>query len=271
MTTTIVAGRSHEVNVPSAAKVFIAVLWRDIYVTSRQLPSFFARVALQPLLLLFIFGRVLTSLGYASADYASLLFPGILGLTLAMSAVQSIAVPLTMDFGWTKELEDRLLAPMPVWLLGLEKLVFAAVNALIAAVLTVPAGLLILWSIPWRTDGIPLLIAVLVLGSLASAAIGLTLGVIVPPARIGMLLTVIFTPLLFTGASQYPWPSLSGMRWFQILTAANPITYISEGLRAALVPKVPHIPSWICLAALAGSTVLLGGIGLWGFGRRAFD
>ena len=58
---------------------------------------------------------------------------------------------------------------------------------------------------------------------------------------------LILTPLLFTGAVQYPWPSLSHLRWFQIVALFNPMTYVSEGLRGAMVPQVPHMRPWICV------------------------
>jgi hypothetical protein len=93
------------------------VLWRDIFVTGRELPIFLAQVVLQPLFLLLIFGKILTELGYARNGYAQLLFPGVVALTIVLTALQSTALPLVIDFSFTKEIEDRLLAPMPVgWL-----------------------------------------------------------------------------------------------------------------------------------------------------------
>jgi ABC-2 type transport system permease protein len=56
-----------------------------------------------------------------------------------------------------------------------------------------------------------------------------------------------------------------------VVTAVNPITYVSEGMRAALVPSIPHIPGWICVVALIGSLAVFGIIGLIGFRRRAID
>jgi len=61
------------------------------------------------------------------------------------------------------------------------------------------------------------------------------------------------------------------MRWFQVVTAANPLTYCSEGVRAALVPEVPHIAPWICLVVLAAATVLFTATGIKGFMRRAIE
>jgi ABC-2 type transport system permease protein len=223
------------------ARVFMAVLRRDLYVTWRELPVFLAQVVLQPLFLLLVFGRVLSDLGFTRPGYTAVLFPGIVAMTAVLTALQSTAFPLVLDFSYTKEIEDRLLAPMPVWMVGLEKIVFSALRAVAAAVVMFPVGILVVGSIPWRASGVPLLIAILVLGSVVGAALGLILGTAVPVNRINVIFAVILTPLLFTGASQYPWASLDRLCWFQVVTALNPLTYVSEGMRAALEPTVPHI------------------------------
>ncbi len=257
--------------VPSQRRVFLAVLQRDIYVTWGEFPVFLAQVILQPFFLLFIFGKVLGSLGYTRSGYASLLFPGLLALTAVVTSMQTLAFPLVIEFGWTKEIEDRLLAPMSTGLVAAEKVLFAAIRSLIATAVMIPIGILVLGSIPWRWSGLPLFLVIVIAGSLLGAALGLVLGTLVKPNRINIVFSLVFTPLLFTGCSQYPWPSLARLRWFQILTAANPMTYVSEGLRGALIPSVPHIAPWICLLVLAGSLALLLVIGTRGFYRRAVD
>ena len=153
--------------------------------------------------------------------------------------MQTLAFPLVIEFGWTKEIEDRLLAPMSTSLVAAEKVVFAALRALIATTLMIPIGILVLGSIPWRWAGFPLFLVILLLGSVLGSAIGLVLGTLVKPNRINIVFALVFTPLLFTGCSQYPWPSLDRLPWFQVVTALNPMTYVSEGMRGALVPSVP--------------------------------
>ena len=106
---------------------------------------------------------------------------------------------------------------------------------------------------------------------LVLAALGLVLGTLVVPQRINIVFSLVFTPLLFTGASQYPWPSLSRLRWFQVVTACNPMTYVSEAMRGALVPAVPHIHPWICIVVLVGALAALLAIGVRAFYRRAID
>jgi len=255
----------------SQARAFRAVLRRDVFVTLSELPVFVAQVILQPLFLLFVFGKVLGALGYTRRGYADLLFPGLLALTAMITAIQTLAFPLMVEFGWTMEIEDRLLAPMATGLVAMEKVLFATLRAMVAAALMIPVGILVLGSIPWRWAGLPLLLAAMALGSLLGAGFGLVLGTLVAPNRINIVFSLIFTPLLFTGCVQYPWPALARLQWFQVVTAANPMTYVSELMRAALVPLVPHITPWVCLTVLGATITALLTIGVRGFYRRAID
>jgi ABC-2 type transport system permease protein len=253
----------------SRKTVFLAVLERDLYVTARDLPFLFLQVLLQPLLLLFVFGRLLTSLGYTNHSYAELFFPGMVSLTAVVTGIQTLAFPLVSEFGWTKEIEDRLLAPMSTRLVAIEKIVFSMIRSLLSAAIMIPVGGLVLGSLPWRWGGSPLFVVALFLGSALGASLGLAIGTLVPPSRINLVFTLALTPLLFTGCAQYPWPSLSRTPWFQALTALNPMTYASEALRAATVPSVPHIEPWICIVVLVLTTLALSVVGTWGFCRRA--
>jgi ABC-2 type transport system permease protein len=255
----------------SPGRAFLAVLWRDLYVTGRELPVFLAQVVLQPLFLLFVFGKVLSDLGFTQAGYARVLFPGILALTAVVTGLQSTAFPLVIDFSFTKEIEDRLLAPLPVGMVAVEKVVFASLRALLAALVMLPVGVWILGSVPWRSGALPLFVTVLVLGCLTGSCLGMIMGTAVPPNRINVMFALILTPLLFTGASQYPWASLEHLRWFQVVTACNPMTYVSEGMRAAMVPDVPHIRPWVSVLVLTVTIVVSMAIGIRLFLRRAID
>ena len=91
-----------------------------------------------------------------------------------------------------------------------------------------------------------------------------------PPQKISVAFAVTLTPLLFTGATFYPWQSLDSLRWFQVVTLANPLTYLSEGLRGALTTAPAMGGGWVALG-LAVATATFGALGLRGFTRRAVD
>ncbi|MGY0232915.1 ABC transporter permease [Longispora urticae] len=250
---------------------FFAILWRDLFVTGKEFWVFLLQVALQPLFMLFVFAKVLGAAGYVSADFGRLLLPGMVALTAFLTALQSVAFPLVMEFSFTREIEDRLLAPLPIALVAVEKLCMAVIRSMVAAVLMFPIGALVLGHAPWRTAGLPLLLVALLLGGWVGGALGMNVGTWMPPNRISVGFAVILTPLMFTGATQYPWKSLDTLPWFQWVTAFNPLTYLSEGVRAALVPDVPHLPPCLCLSVLVLSGTVLTATGLKGFHRRAID
>ncbi len=247
----------------------LAILRRDLFVTGREFPIFLAQVILQPLFLLFVFGKVLTQLGYAKPGYAEVLFPGLVALAAVLTGLQSTALPLVIEFSYSNEIEDRLLAPLPIGGVALEKIVIAAMRATIAAAVMFPIGVWLLGSIPWTARAAAGVVAMTLIGALLGASMGLVLGTFVSPNRINVTFALVLTPLLFTGSSQYPWPSLSHIRWFQVVSACNPMTYVSEGLRGLMVPNVPHIQTWICFAAAVGAWLILTAIGMVGFLRRA--
>jgi ABC-2 type transport system permease protein len=247
------------------------VLRRDVFVTGRELPSFLAQIIVQPLGLLFIFGKVLGELGYARPGYAQLLLPGLIALNAFLVALQNTSFPLVLDFSFSREIEDRLLAPLPISWVAIEKMMFGALRGLFAAGLMIPIGGIVLGEIDWQVGGLAYAALFLVLGSLAGAAVGLTVGAAVPPRRINIMFAVILAPLMFTGAAQFPWAQLQSLRWFQVVCAFNPLTYVSEGMRGALVPSVPHMAPWVCVLALLAACLLFGALGIRFFLRRALD
>ncbi len=260
--------------VPASAQLhtFWALCERELWVTLRhQSVVFLAQALLQPIFFLFIFGRVLPSIGAATVNFGSLLFPGIMGLTVVLTALQNIALPLVIEFSWTKEIEDRLLAPLPVWAVAAQKMFVAALRAIVVALLLFPLGFLILPNFALHDVNWLMLAAILVLGSSAAAAMGLVLGTAVPPQQINFMFAIVLTPLVMTGAAYYPWGTLSNLQWFQAVTLINPMTYASEGLRAALTPSVPHMDPVFVFLGLGVSLVGFGTLGIRGFLRRAVD
>jgi ABC-2 type transport system permease protein len=257
-----------------AFNAFFAILRRDIVVTGRDLIAFLAQVLLQPLFFLFIFGKVLPGIGLASSGFGALLLPGIVGLTTVMAAMQGVALPMVLDLGFAREIDDRLLAPMPDALVAVEKVFFATLRGLIAGGIMFPLAVWILGDqYNVRSDRIVMLVGMLVLASLVGGCIGLFLGTSVRPEQIGLMFSLILTPLLFTGCTYYPWAGLDSIKWFQILTLFNPLTYADEGIRYAMVPAfhghdIPTLDlQWVFLG-LGVSIILFFVLGTRTFLRR---
>jgi len=265
-----------------ALAAFLAILRRDIVVTLRDFIPFLLQTLIQPLFFLFIFGAVLPKIGLARAGFGSVLLPGIVALTALTAALQGVTLPLVLDLGFAREIDDRLLSPLPVSLVAIERIIFAAMRGILAGIVIFPLARWILGSeFQVRTDRIGLLIAVLVLAAFVGASLGMWIGTLIRPEQIGLMFALILTPLLFTGCTYYPWSLLSSLRWFQIVTLFNPLTYAAEGMRAAMVPAEPEIVAghvisytlptldtrWVLLA-LCGSIALFTFLGMRSFHNR---
>ena len=93
-------------------KTFCALLSRDAHVARRNLFPMLLQNLLQPLLFVFVFGRIMTTSGIMRPDYKTLLLPGIMAISMVLSGIQAVAMPLITEFQFTREIEDRLLAPI---------------------------------------------------------------------------------------------------------------------------------------------------------------
>ncbi len=226
-------------NARASLTALLAIISRDLLITRREALIFLAQTLMQPLFFLFIFGKVLTSIGAANAGFSTLLLPGIVSLTVFLTAFQGPAVDLARDLGVTREIDDRLLAPLPVWLVAVEKMLLAVLRGVIAGALVFPLAWWILGNgYQVRTDLIAVLIGLILLVGLAGAAMGLLLAAIAPIQILPVVFALVFTPLIFTGCVYYPWATLDNIKWFQIITLINPLTYASEGLRYAMMPPI---------------------------------
>jgi ABC-2 type transport system permease protein len=251
-------------------KTFYALLARDGHVARRNLAPTLVQNLLQPLLLTFVFGRILTTAGLMPMAYKGILLPGIMAISMSLSGIQAVAMPLIAEFQFTREIEDRLLAPIENKYLAVEKIVAGMIQALMSGLVVFPAA--------WATMGSganlslshPLQLAVVVLLiAVLSAAGGLTLGCSIGQTQIGLMFSMVVAPMMMLGCAYYPWDSLKHLPGLQYAVLINPLVYASEGLRGALVPTVKHMP----FSAVAGALTVMDSIllvaGLKKFEKKA--
>lgn len=257
---------------------FLGLMLRDFRVLRRELGPFVVRIVMQPLLFLFVFTYVFPHLGQGNpmaasgANFATILLPGLMAVAIMFSGIASVALPLSQEFGVTREIDDRVMCPLPVSVVAIEKMCFSALQSILAAMLVIPLAYFIP-SVPVRpqVDNWPLLILVLVLSSLVASALGLAIGANIRPQQIGLLFSIVVVPITFLGCVYYPWEYLNHLRWLQMVVLINPIVYMSEGLRAALTPGIAHMPALLIILALLVSLAILGGIGIRGFLKRVIS
>jgi ABC-2 type transport system permease protein len=251
-------------------KTFFALLSRDALIARRNLVPSLVQNLMQPLLLTFVFGRVLTSSGMMRGDYKNILLPGIIALSMVMGGIWAVAMPLISEFQFTKEIEDRLLAPMAIQWLAVEKVIAGMIQAMFAGLVVIPSAWLLMGSgVSLDFSRFALFLFVALLVALFSSAGGLTLGCSISQQHIGLMFSMIIAPMMMFGCAYYPWSALSSFPVMQYAVLVNPMVYASEGLRGALAPQVPHIQMAAVIGVLIVMDVLFLVVGLKKFHGKA--
>jgi ABC-2 type transport system permease protein len=258
-------------------QTFGALLARDIRVLRRNFGQFLIRTIMQPLLFVFVFAYVFPKIGqgfHSVADgvtFSTVLVPGLIAIAINFQGIQAVALPLVQEFSISREIEDRVLAPVPVWVVGFEKIFAGAMQSLIAAGVVFPIVYLV--HAPGESPDVhvyhPALFAfALVFASFLAAAMGLFIGTVLDPRKVTLLFAVVVLPLTFLGCIYYPWATLTPILWLKALVLLNPMVYMSEGLRTSLTPELPHMPVWAFMLALVGGSIALGIFSLRTFQAR---
>ena len=258
----------------SALAAFKAMLLRDVAVLRSNLTSFVIRTVMQPLLFVFVFTYVFPKIGQGiggargQATFSSLLVPGVVAIACIFQGIQAVMLPLVQEFGYTREIDDRVMAPLPVWAVAVQKVVAGALQGLLASVIVFPLATFIP-ATPVHLDiSWPELLTFLPIATLLGASIGLAIGTRVKPQQVTLMFSVVVIPMTFLGATYYPWAALDPIPWLKWAVLVNPLVYMSEAFRASLTPNLPHMPVTAIYAAMLGSIALLGWVGLDGFKKR---
>lgn len=254
----------------SAWRVFMALFMRDVTVVRREMAVFLLRTSLQPLMLTLVFGYLLPKMGFVQRGYTAALLPGVIAISMAFASLQAVALPMVSDFGWTREIEDRLLAPVGIRMVALEKVVSGTLQGLIAALFVLPVARLIMGPIASLSVGhLGVVVVIALLGSLAFSTFGLLLGSAITPEHIGLMFGFIVAPMIFFGCTYYPWQGLDVVPVMKYAVLINPLVYVSEGLRASLTPGLPHMPEvWVITGLLVISALFMA-LGMRSFVKRA--
>ncbi len=290
MTATAQAESRPAIVVEPARSLFTAsreALWalvlRDLVVLRKTFGEFVARTLIQPFLLVFVFLYVFPRIGQgvgggagpvAESHFATVLVPGVVAISIMFQGIQAVALPLSTEFGYTREIEDRVQAPCPIALVAIAKMLSGAVQGALAAVIVFPiaavvhapgvhAHLNVHWAI---------VLTLIPLACVAMSSLGLLLGTAFEPRNIGLMFGFVVLPLTFLGGTYYQWTRLKpvtvdGFHWLQTLVLINPLIYVAEGMRAGLTDAA-HMPLYVIYPVLTGFCALFLALGLRNFRRR---
>ena len=262
-----------------------ALLLRDLVVLRKNFREFVLRTLVQPFLLCFVFLYVFPKIGQgigghgttAQSAFATILVPGVVGISVMFQGVQSIALAMSQEFGFTREIEDRVQAPCPIWLVAIAKVLSAAAQGILSAIIVLPIASVV------HAPGVEahlnlhwwIIVTFVPLACVAMAGLGLVLGTSFEPRNIGLMFGFIILPITFLGGTYYSWNKLApvtldGWHWLQTIVLINPLIYVNEGMRAAFT-NAPHMHLYVIYPVVVGFGALFLAIGLRNFRRRVLS
>ena len=263
-----------------------ALILRDLVVLRKNFLEFAIRVLVQPFLLVFVFLYVFPTIGQgvgggggrlSESAFATVLVPGVIGITIMFQGIQAVALQLSTEFGYTREIEDRVQAPCPIWLVAVSKVLSGATQGLIAALIVFPmasvvhaSGVEPHLSVHWAV-----VVTLIPLACVTMTSLGLLLGTAFEARNLGLMFGFVVLPLTFLGGTYYQWTKLApvqagGVHWLQIIVLVNPLIYVNEGLRAGLT-HVSHMPLYVVYPVLLAFCAAFLTLGLSKFRGRVLS
>jgi len=175
-----------------------------------------------------------------------------MAISMVLSGIQAVAMPLITEFQFTPRSTDRLLAPIEIGWLAVEKIVAGMIQALVAGLVVMSRritadrlGVNLSFHQPWHSWPCACW------WRFSRRAGGLS-GVQRGPNTDRPHVQPVLAPMIMFGCAYYPWSALKAFPVLQIAVLANPLS-IQRGLRGALAPQAPHMNMAIVWARCCSS------------------
>ena len=276
----------------ASRSALLALVLRDLVVLRKNFLEFVIRTLVQPFLLVFVFLYVFPTIGQgiggggtgggagaraAESQFATVLVAGVVGISIMFQGIQAVAMVMSTEFGFTREIEDRVQAPCPIWLVAVAKVLSGATQGLIAALIVFPIAAIIHakgveahLAVHWAV-----VITLIPLACVTMTSLGLLLGTVFEARNLGLMFGFVVLPLTFLGGTYYQWTKLApvefdGVHWLQILVLVNPLIYVTEGMRAGLT-HASHMHLYIVYPVLIAFCAVFLTLGLRKFASRVLS
>lgn len=165
------------------------------------------------------------------------------------------------DFEGDKVINYTLTLPFPSWMVFVRLVIFYTLSFMFLGCLVLPIGKLMLWnSFSLTSIFYGKYLLMFIVSNIFYALFALWILSFVPSLNLmdRVWVRMIF-PLWFLGCFQFSWTSLLQVSpVLAYLDLLNPITYVAEGMRAAILGQAGSLNFWFCLGSLILFSVVCG-------------
>lgn len=238
--------------------VFKALCQEEALIFSRifwdKLINWAISIAVNVICLSYLFSKQF-SLG---ADFPMFAFAGSIAASGLFEAYY-VCFTLVGDYEGDKAISYYLTLPVPALLVFIKIMFCIMVRAMLAALVALIVGKIVLWNaLPFATIDWFGFFLIFLIGNLFMGIFGVWLSTMISSGlkRENLWCRYIFPFWYFSGL-QYTWFMMlklsAPVAYFVLL---NPLTYVMEGTRAAMIGQVEYLNIWFCTGMLMFFTIL---------------
>ncbi len=244
-------------------KTFWALIQRDMLVFWPTYKDRVINSLLWATISLLVFDQVMPSLGLSSG-YAAFLAASNIASWGFFDVMENVA-KTTSDIEGERSISYYLTLPIPQWMVFFRIGIANALSAFFVVLMFVPITKIILWNkLSFGQISFVKLFIILVLTNLFYGLFSLYLAAKTENLdKITNIWMRVIFPLWFLGCYQFPWYTLKNVApVIAYIDLFNPLVYIMEGTRAALIGQEGALNFWYCVLALCIFCTIAGYVGI---------
>lgn len=223
----------------------------DLVVFKKNLLNKAIDVGIWAVLNILVTGYIMPYFGLKQ-DFGVFQFGGIVA-SVGLFELYTNVFELTADLEGDRVINYGLTLPIPSWMAIMSKSAYYAITYIILALIMLPIGKMCLWNqlIVSNISYVKLLVIIVVQSIFYACLVPWTVTFIANLSNLGTVWSRFVFPMWFMGGFQFSWLSLSALfPLFAYMSLVNPMIYVTEATRAALLGQAAYLPFWLCISAL---------------------
>jgi ABC-type polysaccharide/polyol phosphate export permease len=244
------------------------LVWADLTVFKQNLVDKIIDIGIWVILTIVVTGYVMPFFGLS--NFGPFQFGGVLA-AIGLFELYSSVVDVVVDLEGDRVINYNLTLPIPSVLALLSKSIYYFTVYVVLTVAMLPIGWGCLMS-QWHTMDISYfkLALVIIFQSMFYACFVLWAASMVPNmGQFGKIWSRFIFPMWFMGGFQFSWLALyHAIPTLAYINVINPMIYITESMRAALLGQTGYANFWLCLLAITFFSMMSLALGIRNLKKR---
>lgn len=220
-------------------------------------------------LTLVVMGYIMPYFGLKS-DFGPVQLGGVVA-TVGLFELYGSVMYFVSDLEGNRIVNYSLTLPAQSWIALISKATYYAIIYVVLSLFMIPIGKLVLWNqLDMATISFSKLLLAIVCSNIFFACFTIWCSSIIKNLQnIGAVWARYIFPMWFMGGFQFSWLSLlSALPWVAYISLLNPMIYITECTRSAMLGPVGYMNYWICIGAILAFSFISLVVGIYNLKKR---